>query len=168
MGLLGIIETFWGWKSKNACSHFFWYSSCYFTTYVWVWIFSEIGRKKYISFRKKILLAVNLIYRLVVNSILKVFSKSCSRDYELSSECFFMVLLCSNKKLWASKKVWLAYRTPLREWMSLIWASSKVISRQTSKGDIPKTFVTNRTNLRDNFELNSNLIQSHLRRHLRF
>ena len=39
----------------------------------------------------------------------------------------------------------------LREWVSLIWASSKVISRQTSKGDIPKTFVTNRTNLRGNF-----------------
>ena len=57
---------------------------------------------------------------------------------------------------------------PLREWVSLIWASSKVISRQTSKGDIPKTFVTNRTNLRGNFKLNSNLIQSHLRRHLRF
>ena len=56
----------------------------------------------------------------------------------------------------------------LREWVSQIWASSKVISRQTSKGDIPKTFVTNRTNLRGNFELNSNLIQSHLRRHLRF
>jgi hypothetical protein len=54
--------------------------------------------------------------------------------------------------------VWL-----LREWVSLIWASSKVISRQTSKGDIQKTFVTNRTNLRGNFELNSNLIQSHLR-----
>jgi hypothetical protein len=58
--------------------------------------------------------------------------------------------------------------TPLREWVSLILASSKVISRQTSKGDIPKTFVTNRTNLRGNFKLNSNLIQSHLRRHLRF
>ena len=37
------------------------------------------------------------------------------------------------------------------------------ISRQTSKGDIPTTFVTNKTNLRGNFELNSNLIQSHLR-----
>jgi hypothetical protein len=56
----------------------------------------------------------------------------------------------------------------LREWVSLIWASSKVIFRQTSKGDIPKTVVTNRTNLRGNFKLNSNLIQSHLRRHLRF
>jgi hypothetical protein len=52
--------------------------------------------------------------------------------------------------------------------MSLIWASSKVIFRQTSKGDIPKTFVTNKTNLRGNFELDSNLILSHLRRHLRF
>ena len=51
----------------------------------------------------------------------------------------------------------------LKEWMSLIWASSKVISRQTSKGDIQKTFVTNRPNLRGNFKLNSNLIQSHLR-----
>ena len=59
-------------------------------------------------------------------------------------------------------------RHPLGEWMSLIWASSKVIFRQTSKGDIPKTFVTNKTNLRGNFELDSNLILSHLRRHLRF
>ena len=64
--------------------------------------------------------------------------------------------------------LWIVLAPSLREWVSLIWASSKVISRQTSKGDIPKTFVTNRTNLRGNFKLNSNLIQSHLRRHLRF
>jgi hypothetical protein len=41
-------------------------------------------------------------------------------------------------------------------------------SRQTSNGDIPKTIVTNRTNLRGNLTFNSNLIPSHLRRHLRF
>jgi hypothetical protein len=34
------------------------------------------------------------------------------------------------------------WQTSLREWVSLIWAFSKVISRLTSKGDIPKTFVT--------------------------
>ena len=54
---------------------------------------------------------------------------------------------------------------PLREWVSQIWAFSKVISRQTSKGDIPKTFVTYRTNLRGHFTTYRNLIQSHLRTH---
>jgi hypothetical protein len=57
---------------------------------------------------------------------------------------------------------------PLREWVLLIRASFKVISRQTSKDDIPKTFETNRTNLRGNLKFNSNLIQNHLRQHLRF
>ena len=76
------------------------------------------------------------------------------------------VLLRRYCKIRSFSSCWVSHI--LREWVSQIWASFKVISRQTSKGDIPKTFVTNETNLRGKLKVISNLIKYYLRRHLRF
>jgi hypothetical protein len=62
----------------------------------------------------------------------------------------------------------ITYKYTLREWVSQIWTFYEGIVGETGRADIPKSFLSRRTTIRDHFEFNINLIQSHLRRHLRF
>jgi hypothetical protein len=76
----------------------------YFTTYVWVWIFSEIVQKQNTIFKKNLLLPVKLIYRLVLNAILKIYSKICSQDYELLFQRFIWYYYVAIKSYEPRKK----------------------------------------------------------------
>ena len=99
---------------------------CYFTTYVWERLFSEIGQKQNISVRKKLSLSVKLID--CKFDLENCTQKLYTRLWTFIPE-FFMVLLCSNKKLWASKKVWLAYRTPSSQifYLIMLWKTTHPI-----------------------------------------
>ena len=96
--------------------------------------------------------------------------KNKNQIFSMSGYNFYWLDILEIFKLFPKKStkiytyVWF-FRESLREWVSLIWAFYKTISRQTSKGDIPKTIVTYRTNLRGEFPSYRNLIQSHLRKH---
>jgi hypothetical protein len=66
-------------------------------------IFSKTEEKKS-TFKKNLLLPVNLIYRLVQHAILKIYCKSCSRDYELLFQSLFRDFYVAIKSLSGPEK----------------------------------------------------------------
>ena len=101
---------------------------CYCTTFVWVCIFSEMGRKKY-DFKKKLLLPVNLIYRLVLHAILKIYSKSFSRDYELLFQRFLWYYNVAIKSYEPRKESGWLIEPPKEDIYTVLYISKVCISK---------------------------------------
>jgi hypothetical protein len=114
-----------------------------------------------------------LVVKLKKTLFLKFILKKILRKKPKKRENFEKINLVSSKLCYHPRSIWSIFKalikpatsTSLREWVLQIWAFYKAISRQISKGDIPKTYATHRTNLHDHFPTYRNLIQSHLRTH---